>query len=64
LPESEIAKMKRLIVKSYDGEQTSKWQTFKIQARYLLKVSLYLVVRGTKQFIQDVKWRYSLVKNR
>lgn len=53
--------MKRLIMSQYDGTPTSKLQWLKIQARYLLKVSMYLVVVGTKQFIGDVKWRYSLL---
>ena len=64
LPESQIAKMKRLIASQYDGKETSKWQTVKIQTRYLLKVSAYLVIRGTKQFIKDVKWRYALLTDK
>lgn len=39
----------------------SKLQWLKIQAKYLLKVSVYLVAMGTRQFIRDVKWRYSLL---
>lgn len=45
----------------YGGEQISKLQWLKIQAKYLLKVSVYLVAMGTRQFIKDVKWRYRLI---
>ena len=53
--------MKRLIVSQYEGKPASKFQSFKITAKYLLKVSMYLVVQGSKQFYKDVKWRYSLL---
>lgn len=56
--------MKRLIVSQYDKNEISKWQSIKIQTRYLLKVTLYLVAGGTKQFINDVKWRYSLLTDK
>lgn len=55
--------MKRLIVSQYDGKPASKLQSLKITAKYLLKVSLYLVAQGTKQFIKDVKWRIALFKD-
>jgi hypothetical protein len=56
--------MKRLIVSQYDKNEISKWQSIKIQTRYLLKVTLYLVSGGTKQFINDVKWRYQLLTDK